>query len=299
MKRSIKRFIKYLEVERNLSPYTVLGYGHDLKKFLEFLSENYGKNLLPGDVTQEMVQQFLKHLAECGYMKKNQAASRARRLTALSTFFKFLYREGLLRNNPTAELSVPRRVTNEPVFLTEDECQKLFRAVDGFGNPFLKERDQGIVAIFLSTGARLSEVINLDIGDVDLKLKRIRLLRKGGETQSLPINEEVIKYLKSYLKQRRKRAHSRAFFISIRGNRLDRSSIWRTVNIYSKKARIFKPRIGPHSLRHSFATTLLSKGQNLKTIQALMSHRNLATTARYLHTRDQELVDAVATIKIV
>ncbi len=123
-------------------------------------------------------------------------------------------------------------------------------------------------------------------------------MRKGGENQSLPINEEVIGHLKSYLKLRRKRSHCRAFFVSIRGKRLDRSSVWQMVNRYSKKARIAKRGIGPHTLRHSFASALLAKGQNLKTIQVLMNHKNLATTARYLHARDQELVDAVATIKL-
>ncbi len=245
-----------------------------------------------------MAQQFLKYLADHGYRKRNEAATRARRLTALSSFFKFLYREGLIRNNPTAELHVPRRKIDEPAFLTEEEYQMLFRVVDGFGNPFLKVRDQAILSMFLTTGARLSEVINLDVGDLDLKLRRVNFLRKGGERQSLPINEELLKYLKSYLKLRRKRAHSRALFISVRGKRLDRSSVWRMVRIYCKKARINKARVSPHTLRHTFATTLLSKGANLKTIQVLMNHKNLATTARYLHARDQELIDAVAKVKI-
>ena len=299
MKRAAKRFIQYLEVERNLSQFTVQGYKHDIKKFLEFISGNFRKDLLPGDVTREMVQQFLKYLADHGYRKKNEAATRARRLTALSSFFKFLYREGLIRNNPTAELSVPKGRVNEPAFLTEEEYHLLLKAVDGFGNPFLKERDRAILSMFLSTGARLSEVINLDVGDIDLKSNRVKFLRKGGEIQSLPINEELAEELKNYLKLRRKRAHARAFFISVRGKRLDRSSVWRMVNIYYKKARIFKQHVGPHTLRHTFATTLLSKGENLKIIQVLMNHKNLATTARYLHARDQELTNAVAKVKLL
>lgn len=298
MKRAGRRFIKYLAVERNLSTHTVKGYESDIKKFDEFVCRRFGKDLLPGDITKGMVQEFLKHLADYGYRKKNGPASRTRRLTALSSFFKFLYREGLVRNNPTAELSVPRKVTGEAVFLTEDEYQRLFNAADGFGNPFLKERDKAILSLFLTTGARLSELLNLNVGDLDLKLKRVKLMRKGGDNQSLPINGEVIGHLKSYLKLRKKRSHCRAFFVSVRGKRLDRSSVWQMVNRYSKKARIAKQRIGPHTLRHSFASALLAKGQNLKTIQVLMNHKSLATTARYLHARDQELVDAVATIKL-
>ena len=117
MKRAGRRFIKYLAVERNLSTHTVKGYESDIKKFHEFICRKFGKDLLPGDITKEMVQEFLKYLADYGYRKKNGPASRARRLTVLRTFFKFLYREGLVRNNPTAELSVPRKVTCEAVLV--------------------------------------------------------------------------------------------------------------------------------------------------------------------------------------
>ncbi|MFQ5542280.1 MAG: tyrosine-type recombinase/integrase, partial [Candidatus Binatia bacterium] len=126
----------------------------------------------------------------------------------------------------------------------------------------------------------------------------IRLLRKGGETHMLPLADSAKEALKGYLKRRRRRTKTKALFISCRNRRFSPSTIWRLVKTYFRKARIKADGMGPHALRHTFATLLLNKGENLRVIQVLMSHKSLATTARYLHTRSEELVSAVNSLQL-
>lgn len=298
MRRVAKRFINHISSERGMSPTTVESYRDDIKKFIEFLEARCGRGMLPGDVTAEMIHDFMEFLATTGYRKKNGAASRAKRLVTIRTFFRYLYREGLLRRDPAENIKTPKVTYAEPHFLQEKEYRALIKGATGHSNPFLVLRDQALLATFLGTGARVSELIHVDLGDLDLRAKRIRLHRKGGDIQTLPLNDEVISYLRLYLKQRRCRAHARAVFVSIRGFRLTQQAIGSIVNRCAASARLPRAKISPHTLRHTFATTLLSNGENLQTIRVLMNHKSLSTTARYLHTQDEQLSAAVNGISL-
>lgn len=156
-----------------------------------------------------------------------------------------------------------------------------------------------MIFTFLLTGARLREIVQLDRGDVDLHQSTIRLHRKGGEINILPLADTAKTEIKAYLKQRRKRSRARALFISCQNRRMARGTVWYLVKKYFKKTRIRRSGMGPHILRHTFATSLLSRGENLRVIQSLINHKSLATTARYLHSRSQELVKAVNGLKLV
>lgn len=298
MKRVAKRFLDYLVNEKNASPATVTGYGEDLKKFIRFVEERHGKDVLPGDVTRDMIREFVSFLGETGFGGKNGPSSRARKLATIRSFFRFAYQEGLTRDNPAAEVSITRSREKEPPFLSEEEYRRLLRVTRRGKNPFRAKRDYAIVSLFLGTGARLSELVGLDTRDVDFKQKSVRLLRKGGEVQTLPLSDELVRSLQEYLYLKRKRTCSKALFISTRNRRIAHSTVWRMVNKACEQARIRKLRLGPHVLRHTFATALLSKGENLRNIQTLMNHKSLATTARYLHTHDVELVKAVNKITL-
>src|SRR4030095_834754 len=139
---------------------------------------------------------------------------------------------------------------------------------------------------------RLREIVHLDRGDIDLHQSTIRLHRKGGEVNILPLAESAKMEIKTYLRQRRRRSRTRAL-------RISRGTVWHLVKKYLKKARIKTHGMGPHALRHTFATLLLNQGENLRVIQSLMNHKSLATTARYLHSRSQELVKAVNGLKLL
>jgi integrase/recombinase XerD len=188
---------------------------------------------------------------------------------------------------------LPKNISGEMRSLSEDECQRLLHAVESNPSPFRRTRDRALLSTFLLTGARLGELVRLDIGDIDLCQGTIRLLRKGGETHILPLADSAKEAFRGYIKHRRRRTRTRALFISGHNRRISPTTVWRLVKTYFRKARIKADGMGPHSLRHTFATLLLNKGENLRVIQVLMSHKSLATTARYLHTRSEELVSAV------
>jgi len=298
MRKVVKRFLAYLEKERNATEATLKAYADDMGKFIDFVEGRHGKGILPGDVTETMIREFLTFLAEKGFKRKNSASSRGRRLSTIRSFFKFAYREGLVRNAPASLVSTSRGRGSEPSFLTVEEYKRLLQVIERRKSEFFRIRDYTVVLMILSTGARVSELTNVDVGDLSLKNKTVKLHRKGGEQQTLPLSEKMVASLRKYMRIRRKRTRARALFISTHNTRMSTSAVWKMIKGYCKKARISKDQIGPHMLRHTFATTLLANGENLRTIQALMNHKNIATTSRYLHSHNPELANAVNRISL-
>jgi site-specific recombinase XerD len=298
MRRAARRFINHIKSERGMSPATVNSYRADLKKFIVFLEGRWSRGMLPGDVTGDMIQQFMEFLGNTGYRSKNRASSRAKRLVSIRSFFKYIHHAGHLGKDPAEGIKGPKVIYEEPYYLQEKDYRALLRAATSHSSPFIVLRDQALLATFLGTGGRVSELINADLKDVDIRAKRIRLHRKGGDVQTLPLSDGVISFLKTYLKERRRRSHCRAVFISVRGRRLTQQAIGVIVDRCAARARLPKARVSPHTLRHTFATTLLTNGENLQTIRVLMNHKSLSTTARYLHTQDEQLNTAVNGISL-
>lgn len=298
MRRAARRFINHIKEERGMSPTTVESYRDDLKKFIEFLENRYSRGMLPGDVTPDMIKQFIEFLGSTGYRKKNGASSRAKRLVTIRSFCRYLHRVGLLGRDPAEDIKGPKVTYAEPHYLQQTEYCALLRGATHHTNSFIVLRDQALLATFLGTGARVSELIHVDVKDLDVRAKRIRLHRKGGDVQTLPLSDSVISFVRAYLKSRRRRTHCRAVFVSIRGWRLTQQSIGEIVKRCATHARLPTARISPHTLRHTFATTLLTNGENLQTIRVLMNHKSLSTTARYLHTQDEQLSVAVNGISL-
>jgi site-specific recombinase XerD len=299
MRQVIRRFLKHLDTEKNASATTIQTYRYDLRKFDLYLTKRLGNRFLPGDVSRDHIRDYLIWLSEVGHQKPNGPYARARALAAIRSFFKYAHRAGLLRDNPAADIALPKIRMGEIRALSQDECGRLLRVVETNRSPFRKLRDRAIVVTFLLTGARLREIVQLDKGDIDLHQSTIRLHRKGGEVNILPLANSAKLELKAYLKQRRRRSRARALFISSRNQRISRGAVWYLVKKYLKKSRIKIHGMGPHALRHTFATLLLNQGENLRVIQSLMNHKSLATTARYLHSRSQELVKAVNGLKLL
>ena len=292
MRQVISRFLKHLEAEKNASATTIETYQYDLHKFDVYLVKRLGKRFLPGDVTQDHIRDYLRWLSEVGHQRPNGPAARARSVAAIRSFFKYAHRAGLLRDNPAADIALPRIRMGEIRALSQDECCRLLRAL------IEESGDRAMIFTFLLTGARLREIVQLDRGDVDLHQSTIRLHRKGGEINILPLDDTAKIEIKAYLRQRRTRSRARALFISCRNRRIARGTVWYLVKKYFKKTRIRGSGMGPLVLRHTFATLLLSQGENLRVIQSLMNHKSLATTARYLHSQNQELVKAVNGLKL-
>ena len=299
MRQVIKRFLNHLETDKNASLTTIESYRYDLHKFDDYLVKRLGNRFLPGDVTRDHIRDYLMWLSEVGHQRPNGPSARARALAAIRSFFKYTHRAGLLRDNPAEDIPLPKIRMGEVRALSQEECDRLLRIIATNPSPFRKIRDRAMIVTFLLTGARLRELVHLDKGDIDLRQSTIRLHRKGGEGDILPLADFAKMELKAYLKQRRRRNRTRALFISCRNRRISPGTVWYLVKKYLKKSRIKTHRMGPHALRHTFATLLLNQGENLRVIQSLMNHKSLGTTARYLHSRSQELVKAVNGLKLL
>lgn len=298
MRKVLRRFLAYLEKERNATKATLKAYSDDMVKFIDFLESRCEKGLLPGDVTEVMVREFLTFLAEKGFMKRNSASSCGRRVSTIRSFFKFAYRVGLVRNDPAVMVSTSRGRGSEPSFLTVEEYKRLLQVIERRKSDFFRTRDYCVVSMILSTGAGVSELTNADVRDLSLRNKTVKLHRKGGGQQTLPLSDRLTTWLRRYMRVRKRRTRTRALFISTHNTRMSTSAVWKMIKGYCRKARISKDRIDPHMLRHTFATTLLANGENLRTIQVLMNHKNIATTSRYLHSHNTELANAVNRISL-
>ena len=288
----ISDFLGYVGTERGFTSKTVEAYKHDLGKFDDFLVMKQGHGYNLADIDAGMVKSYLHFVADRG----NKAVTRGRKLATLKSFFKYLASDGVIKVDPTAQLVMPKVKQQEPSYLTEQEYKRLLDAVKENSTPFFQLRDTAIVTVFLGMGLRLSELVALNVGDVNFEDGTIKVTRKGNHERILPGNDEVMRVISRYLDGRNKIEHDAPLFLSMRNQRIDSASVWRVVKKHLKQAKIVKTRLSPHTLRHTFATTLLKQGENILTIKELMSHRNLRTTERYLHINNDDLKAAVGRI---
>lgn len=294
MKPEISGFLAYTGSERGYSPKTTVAYGHDLGKFSEFAEEEIGKSWNCEDVDQYSIKAYLQSLADRG----NAAVSRGRKLATLKSFFKYLTSQGTVKTDPTATIKMPKVQQKEPSYLTEQEYKRLLRTVQKNATKYFKQRDTAIITMLLGMGLRLSELVELDIGNISFDDGTIKVTRKGNHERILPANDEVMISLNRYLKTRDNVTAQQPLFLSKRNERIDTGSVWHLVKKYLKQAQIEKDKLSPHTLRHTFATTLLKQGENLLTIKELLSHKNLRTTERYLHINGEDLKTAVGKIDL-
>ncbi|MDD2689947.1 MAG: tyrosine recombinase XerC [Candidatus Omnitrophica bacterium] len=278
MQRYIEKFIRYLEVEKNYSVHTVLNYKLDLEDFSKFLA---GTEL--GKVDYLTLRKYL------ALLKEKQLGTRTvgRRLSCLRSFFKFLIREGLLKSNPILMLSSPKLQKHLPSFMTEQEAAKLIESA--FAKDEKDERglrDRAILETFYSTGVRISELAGLNIEDVDFIGGIAKVMGKGKKERMAPIGDAAIAAIRKYLEKRKR--ESTALFLNKSGKRISVSGIRNIVGKYILRAGI-KQGVSAHTFRHSFATHLLNRGADLRTVQELLGHANLSTTQIYTHLTTEKL----------
>jgi integrase/recombinase XerC len=296
LKDDLRAFLAFLRYNRNLSPHTLRAYETDLTQFLDFLAAS--AQCKPGEVraarmTVDAVRDFLSELHKRG----NGRSSAARRLAALRTFARYLVREGTLGDDPTALVGAPKREQTLPAHLGLAEAERLLAAPDT-GAP-AGRRDRAVLELFYASGLRLSELVDLDLEDVNLSGRIVRVRGKGGKERLLPFNQSAADALRAMNADRKtsnlelrtsnrgtkpspqsRRRHP--LFLNVRGGRLTTRSVDRIVRRYVREAAIARG-VSPHALRHTFATHLLQAGADLRAIQELLGHANLSTTQRYTH----------------
>lgn len=278
MQRYIDKFIRYLEIEKNYSGHTTLNYRLDLEEFKVFLGERAVEN-----VDYLFLRKYLAVLKE----KNMQVRSISRKLSTLRSFFKFLTREGFITANPIITLSSPKLDKHLPQFLTEEEVTKLIASVVPKGpDDHLRFRDLAIVETFYSTGIRISELVGLDVEDVDFISGVAKVAGKGKKERMVPIGEHAIKAIRGYLAKRKK--NTSALFLNKNGTRITDRGVRDIVDKYLNLTSL-KHGVSPHTLRHSFATHLLNRGADLRSVQELLGHVNLSTTQIYTHLTTERL----------
>ncbi len=275
IERFVEKYFRYLEIEKNASQLTIINYGHDLKEFDAFL-----KDVPMESIDYLVLRRYLAHLKARNLSKR----SINRKLSALRAFFKFLFKEGLIKINPAALLASPKLDKHLPLFMTEDETVKLLEAADG--RDWLALRDRAILETLYSTGVRISELLGLNSDDIDFISGVVKVRGKGKKERLVPIGNSAINSIRRYLENRLDK--SQAVFLNKNKTRLTTRGARLILNKYIKKASL-KQGISPHTLRHSFATHLLNRGADLRSVQELLGHSNLSTTQIYTHLTTERL----------
>jgi integrase/recombinase XerC len=287
MRPQIGHFLQYLSVERGASPHTLKGYREDLHALAEYLADGEGQSPAPGGITTNELRGFLSALHEAGYAK----SSISRRLASVRSFMKFGQREGWAKANPAKALRNPRKSRKLPHFLTTDEIGKLLSAPKGESAAAI--RDRAILETAYSAGLRVSELVGLNDGDLDCAAGIARIRGKGKKERLAPIGSYAMKALKRWhevrkLSDREKKGREAPVFTNKFGTRLTTRSVARMLEKYLKETGLDQ-RTSPHTLRHSFATHLLDRGADIRSVQELLGHKSLVTTQIYTHVSTANL----------
>ena len=327
MKQAIDKFLTYLQSVKNSSPHTVSNYGKDLNQFLAYLTPPEAEPPSLVSIHHSVIREFVGHLHEQGLEK----SSIARKLAALRSFFKYCVREGVLKDNPARLVPTPKLPKRIPSVLSAEEMNGFLNQIAGIGlhpeaqskkkNTIVKverkvprgnadteglliKRDRAILELLYAAGLRVSELTGLNLVDMDVKDRILRVRGKGNKERIVPygskaaealeaywqVREELLRRNSSSRAKREPAPHTQAIFLNYAGRRLTQRSVGRIVKKYVRLVNINWD-LHPHSLRHAFATHLLADGADLRAIQELLGHQSLATTQKYTHASIRQLMD--------
>lgn len=284
MKKNVVSFLNFLSAEKNASPHTVKNYRIDLREFSIFLKEKDSR-----EVTYLDIRSFLAYLKGRAYSR----SSISRKLACIRSFFKYLARENLLETNPAAGIQTPKREKRLPHFLNPEEMIRLLEAPAK--NTWEEKRDKAILETLYSSGLRVSELVGLNQEDVDVFGGLVRVKGKGKKERIVPLGQMALKALQTYVEHKPSRDHRNALkaplYLNRSGGRLSDRSIRRMILKYTRRIALNKE-VSPHTLRHSFATHMLDRGADLRSVQELLGHENLSTTQIYTHVTTKRLKEA-------
>lgn len=296
MQPLVRRYLRHLEEERNLSPHTVKAYRSDLERFVGFVGPVYlgrdADTVRPGEVDAMAIRSFLAELARSGV----GATTQARALSAVRGLFRFACREGVLQDNPATRVRTPKQRQRLPRHLRPGEMEDLLEAADGKDS--LERRDRALLELLYASGLRVGELVSLDWREIDLEGRVLRVMGKGGKERMVPFGRPAAAALKQWLEvweDVRGKASgdggelAEPVFLNYRGGRLSDRSVRRILD-RAVDAAALAAGVHPHTLRHTFATHLLEGGADLRTIQELLGHSSLSTTQRYTHLEVERLL---------
>ncbi len=283
MESAIRSFLSYLRVEKGVSANTLDAYRRDVEKLSAFVA---GRHVALTKIKRDDIVDFLRDL----YLRKLDSRSVARHLVTLRHFFRFALAEGLIREDPADTIESPRFRSSLPSFLTVDEVERLIAQPDA--STVIGLRDRAMLEVMYSAGLRVSELCRLGIGDVRFEKGYVRCIGKGDKERLVPIGRQATEVVQKYLVESRPklaRDNSPALlFLSRNGGSCSRHGFWKTVSDAGRKAGI-KKKLKPHMLRHSFATHLLDRGADLRAVQMMLGHADIATTQIYTHVVEARL----------
>ena len=289
MKQAVEQFLNYTTVERGLSPNTIAAYRNDLTQFVDFLQSRDPSLQGNGSwkrIGTDALTAFVLDLHERGYSDK----TKTRKVASTKALFGFLLEEGVIDKNPMEDFASPGVGESLPETLSVEEIDALL-SVEEAATP-MSLRDRAMIEIMYATGVRVSELVSLDIDDVDLDENFVRCMGKGSKERIIPVHDEAVEAVRVYLQDGRESlagpAAGRALFVSRKGGRLTRQALWLILKSRAQAAGIER-KITPHTLRHSFATHLLIGGAQLRHVQELLGHASITTTQVYTHLTSEHV----------
>jgi integrase/recombinase XerD len=281
MKRDLTReYLSYLQVERGLAKNSLASYKRDLAKLKKFAEEE-GLDII--HLSRKDLRMFIAELSRSGL----SPSSVGRIISAVRGFYKFLLLDGHIKKHPAEDLDTPQKGFYLPKFMTEDEVEKLLSEPDVSQEIGL--RDRAILEMMYAAGLRVSEAANLKITDIDVDAGILTCYGKGNKQRKVPLGKSAVEWLKSYLARRKKKEHieMRNLFVTTLNRPINRQTIFHFIKEYAEKAGLED--ISPHTLRHSFATHLLQRGADSRSVQAMLGHADISTTQIYTHITDNHL----------
>jgi integrase/recombinase XerD len=279
----INSFLSYIRIELGLSSNSIASYSVDLNQFKKWVDKNF---LYIHSIDEYNLEKYVRHIAKERNLK---SASVNRKIASIRGFFFFLRKKKIISINPAASLSSIRGSGSLPKSMSLKDVETLLNAPDC--QTFIGLRDKTMLELMYATGVRVSELINLQYGNIDLNRSLIKVMGKGGKERMIPFGDDALSSLIEYIDFRRKNnlsLRSRDFFISQQGKKITRQAFWSRIKVYLFQANLPFD-ISPHTLRHSFATHILNNGADLRSLQMLLGHSDLSTTQIYTHIAKQQL----------
>ena len=279
---NLRSFLNYLLVDKGLSNNTVKAYEADISSFFQWLDN---EDLKYKNLQEDHINQYISFL----FQRKMRSSSVNRKISSIKSFYIFLVKRNFLKNSPLNDLVTPKQEKYLPESMSEAEVDKLLNSPDVANK--IENRDKAMIEMLYATGMRISELVNLKITDVDMKRCVVKVFGKGSKERLVPFGEKALDSLRSYLNER-EQSSSKEIFLSNRGKKMTRVAFWQRVKIYLIRENL-KNSISPHTLRHAFATHLLNRGADLRSVQLLLGHSDLSTTQIYTHIAKQRLSDVL------
>ena len=280
----ITDFIYFLEDEKRLSRNTILAYKTDILEYQDFLIK-YQKINDVSEITKDMIIKYITSLKRKSFSK----TTITRKIIAIKSFHKFLFSEQILKENVAYYLELPKKEEKLPTVLSEDEISKMINSIDT--TTFIGKRNRAMLELLYSSGLRISELLNLKIGDIHMNERYLNVIGKGDKERIIPIGEMAIVALRDYIENARSQISKKPgslLFYNYQGNKMSRQGFFKYIKQLAKDCGIEKE-ISPHTIRHSFATHLLANGASLRIVQELLGHEDISTTQIYTHVDKSHL----------